>query len=431
MRVSGRNRVLLDRHPVARTRDLLGALRVTVFAPDDLVLVKGGPSGRRDYLDDLLVAAAPRYDAVRGDYERVVRHRNALLKGGVRDAEARTTLEVFDEQLVEAGAELVAGRLRLLERLTPAVGAAYQALAGTAVAGRRPVRGGMGRGRLAAARRDREVMRGALEARRRQEIDRKLTLVGPHRDEWRLRLAEFDSRTQASQGEQRTLALALRLAGHRVCAEVLDDEPVLLLDDVFSELDAERSDALVAELPAGQTVITTAGAVPDAVHPERRVRGRRAGRAMRSGRGRPDGVPGEEREPMALGDAVAAVGAELGLPSPHALDALSGRWPELVGPALAAHARVRSLRAGVLTIAVDDAPWATELRYLHDQLRARFDEVMGADVVREVRVVVERVSSCTGSRRPLETPLEPGRERRGAPLSAQASGRVIGVVSGL
>jgi predicted nucleic acid-binding Zn ribbon protein len=111
---------------------------------------------------------------------------------------------------------------------------------------------------------------------------------------------------------------------------------------------------------------------------------------MRSGRGRPDGVPGEEREPTSLGDAVAAVGAELGLPSPHALDALSGRWSELVGPALAAHARVRSLRAGVLTIAVDDAPWATELRYLHDQLRARFDEVMGADVVREVRVVVER-----------------------------------------
>ena len=93
---------------------------------------------------------------------------------------------------------------------------------------------------------------------------------------------------------------------------------------------------------------------------------------------------------MVLGDAVAAVGAELGLPSREALDALSGQWPELVGAALSAHARVRSLRAGVLTIAVDDAPWATELRYLHDQLQARFDEVMGVGVVREVRVVVER-----------------------------------------
>ena len=272
VRVSGRNRVLLDRHPVARTRDLLGALRVTVFAPDDLVLVKGGPSGRRDYLDDLLVAAAPRYDAVRGDYERVVRHRNALLKGGVRDAEARATLEVFDEQLVAAGAELVAGRLRLLERLTPAVGTAYQALAGLSVAVDARYEAEWAEGGSPPPDAIAEVMRGALEARQRQEIDRKLTLVGPHRDEWRLRLDAFDSRTQASQGEQRTLALALRLAGHRVCAEVLDDEPVLLLDDVFSELDAERSDALVAELPAGQTVITTAGAVPDAVHPERRVR---------------------------------------------------------------------------------------------------------------------------------------------------------------
>ena len=111
---------------------------------------------------------------------------------------------------------------------------------------------------------------------------------------------------------------------------------------------------------------------------------------MRSGRDRPDGVPGEDREPLVLGEALAAVGAELGLPSLRALDALSERWPELVGPALAAHARVRSLRAGVLTIAVDDSPWATELRYLHDQLRSRFDEVMGAEVVREVRVVVER-----------------------------------------
>jgi DNA replication and repair protein RecF len=99
-----------------------------------------------------------------------------------------------------------------------------------------------------------------------------VTLVGPHRDEWRLRLSGLDARLHASQGEQRTLALGLRLAGHRVCADVVGTEPVLLLDDVFSELDPDRGDALVAQLPAGQTLITTASTVPSVVHPERRLR---------------------------------------------------------------------------------------------------------------------------------------------------------------
>jgi DNA replication and repair protein RecF len=116
------------------------------------------------------------------------------------------------------------------------------------------------------------LLRGALTARRAAELERGVTLVGPHRDEWRLRLNGLDARLHASQGEQRTLALGLRLAGHRVCAEVVGTDPVLLLDDVFSELDPERGEALVAQLPAGQTVITTASAVPSAVHPERRLR---------------------------------------------------------------------------------------------------------------------------------------------------------------
>ncbi|MFM8237566.1 MAG: DNA replication and repair protein RecF, partial [Actinomycetota bacterium] len=117
-----------------------------------------------------------------------------------------------------------------------------------------------------------ELLAEALVRTRRAEIDRGLTLVGPHRDEWRLVIGGLDSRYQASQGEQRTLALALRLAGHRVVAEVTGAAPVLLLDDVFSELDPLRSAALVRELPTGQTLLTTAGAVPDAVVPERRLR---------------------------------------------------------------------------------------------------------------------------------------------------------------
>ncbi len=272
VRAVGRNRILLDHHPVARTRDLSGCLRVTVFAPDDLALVKSGPAGRREFLDDLLVASAPRYAAVRSEYDKVLRHRNALLKGGVRDAEARGTLDVFDDQLVRAGAELATGRLRLVDRLTPGVDAAYRALA--------PATASIGATYEAEWAGERvpdpadvpDLLRAALVERRRHELDRGLTLVGPHRDEWRLEVAGLPSRTHASQGEQRTLALALRLAGHRLAAEVLGEPPVLLLDDVFSELDHDRADALVQELPAGQTIVTTAGDLPESVHPEQRVR---------------------------------------------------------------------------------------------------------------------------------------------------------------
>jgi DNA replication and repair protein RecF len=272
VRAVGRNRVLLDGHPIARTRDLLGCLWVTVFAPDDLALVKSGPAGRRAYLDDLLVATAPRYEAVRSEYDKVLRHRNALLKGGVRDAEARDTLAVFDDQLVRTGTELVTGRLGLVERLAPEVDAAYRALAPASAPISAVYEAEWADGGTPDVVAAPELLRAALAARRRNELDRGLTLVGPHRDEWRLEVGGLDTRTHASQGEQRTLALALRLAGHRVCTEILDEPPVLLLDDVFSELDHGRADALVHELPAGQTIVTTAGDLPAAVHPEQQVR---------------------------------------------------------------------------------------------------------------------------------------------------------------
>ena len=129
IRVAGRNRVLCNRQTVTRSRDLHGLLRVTVFAPDDLTLVKGGPAERREYLDELLAMLAARYDAAKSDFERVLKQRNALLRAGVRDDDARFTLDVFDDQLVRAGAELTRGRLRLLERLVPAVANAYEMLA--------------------------------------------------------------------------------------------------------------------------------------------------------------------------------------------------------------------------------------------------------------------------------------------------------------
>ena len=272
IRVAGRNRVLCNSQPVARARDLHGLLRVSVFAPDDVDLVKGGPAGRRDFLDDLLASIAVRYDAARSDFERVLRQRNALLRSGVRDEEARSTLDVFDLQLATAAAEVIRGRLRLIDRLVPLVTQGYDALAGgpaeigsVYVAEWAPD-GLDPDGDLAG------VLLEALARTRRSEIDRGVSLVGPHRDEWRLTIGGFDTRAQASQGEQRTLALAMRLAGHRAVADLTGEVPVLLLDDVFSELDPIRSAALVRELPPGQTLLTTAGAVPEEVVPERRLR---------------------------------------------------------------------------------------------------------------------------------------------------------------
>jgi DNA replication and repair protein RecF len=203
----------------------------------------------------------------------VLRQRNALLRSGVRDDEGRVTLDVFDDQLVSAGAELTRGRLRLLERLVPAVGGAYEMLAHDA----RPVGATYvsesAPEPLTAADADvnviEELLREALSRRRRAEIDRGLTIVGPHRDELLLTIDGLDARHQASQGEQRTLALALRLAGHVVVRELAGAAPVLLLDDVFSELDAQRAAALVHNLPPGQTLLTTAGELPPDVVAQR------------------------------------------------------------------------------------------------------------------------------------------------------------------
>jgi DNA replication and repair protein RecF len=274
IRVAGRNRILCNRQPVARARDLHGLLRVTVFSPDDLALVKGGPAERREYLDELLSMLSPRYDAARGDYERVLKQRNALLRGGVRDEEARTTLDVFDEQLVHAATELTRGRLRLVERLLPAIAQGYGALADGTGDVDATYDAEWSDARLDASDSDavEAGLRDAIAARRRAEIERGLTLVGPHRDEWRLTIGGLDARHQASQGEQRTLSLALRLAGHEVVGTLTGAVPVLLLDDVFSELDAARAAALVHNLPAGQTLLTTAGVVPPDVVAERRLR---------------------------------------------------------------------------------------------------------------------------------------------------------------
>jgi DNA replication and repair protein RecF len=273
IRASGRNRIFCNKQSITRTRDLHGLLRVSVFAPDDLALVKDGPAERRTYLDEILVMLGARYDAARTDYERVVRQRNALLRGGIRDDEARTTLDVFDDQLVVSATELIRGRLRLVDRLAPVIGAAYRALSDDprTVTVRYEAEWSASDLGTVDGTAIENALRSALERRRHAEVERGVTLVGPHRDELRLDLGELEARTQASQGEQRTLALALRLGGHWVVTDVTETAPVLLLDDVFSELDARRAAALVRNLPAGQTLLTTAGTLPEGIHPEHRL----------------------------------------------------------------------------------------------------------------------------------------------------------------
>jgi DNA replication and repair protein RecF len=259
----GRVRAQVNRQPLRRARDLLGALRVTVFSPDDLRLVKGGPAERRTYLDDLLVSCHPRWDAVRADVERVLRQRATLLKqaAGRLTAEVALTLDVWDAQLAAHGTALGDGRAALVGDLGPQVASAYAALAGAPVTVTLSYVAPWRAAGLA----------GALAAARSDDVKRGVSTVGPHRDDLVLHVGELPARTHASQGEQRTLALALRLGGHAVVRDAVGEPPVLLLDDVFSELDEHRATALVTHLPAGQALLTTAGTVPPGVQPALRL----------------------------------------------------------------------------------------------------------------------------------------------------------------
>jgi DNA replication and repair protein RecF len=307
------NRARLNRSPVPRPRQVLGVLRAVLFAPEDLSLVKGDPEQRRRYLDDLLVARAPRYAAVRGDYERVLRQRTALLKSlrgrpwarqfagagraapgagagspeegfpagpggdGATEGPAATTLDVWDEHLATKGAELLAARISLTGALRPLVARAYAAVSGESATASIAYRQafsinipGQRNGAGAADRPEPEPdaeklaawLREALALARAEEIERGVCLVGPHRDELELRIGDLPARGYASQGESWSAALALRLAAFELLREAGDD-PVLLLDDVFAELDSGRRERLAAVAAGAEQVIVTAAVAQD------------------------------------------------------------------------------------------------------------------------------------------------------------------------
>ncbi len=291
------NRARLGRSALGRPRDVLGALRTVLFAPEDLALVKGDPSERRRFLDDLLVARQPRWAGVRSDYDKILKQRGALLKSaapvlrrsdrrarrgsarppeGVSEEETRasalSTLAVWDAQLAQVGATLLYARLRLLRDLRPYLSEAYAAVsAGVAVADatyKSSLRAAsaevIAAGEVPEISALHDEILASLAEVRGSEVDRGVCLVGPHRDDLVLTLGDLPAKGYASHGEAWSLALGLKLAAFQLLRHDLREDPVLVLDDVFAELDSGRRERLAGLIADCEQVLITA-AVPEDV----------------------------------------------------------------------------------------------------------------------------------------------------------------------
>ncbi|MFC7485519.1 DNA replication/repair protein RecF [Knoellia sp. CPCC 206453] len=285
------NRARLNKSPLTRSRDVLGQVRTVLFAPEDLSLVKGDPSERRRFLDDLLVARQPRWAGARGDYDRILKQRNALLKSAapvlrgrgkqrrpvegvdtVSEREAALhTLDVWNAQLAQVAAPLLYARLRLLRDLAPLLGKAYDEVSAGQSDARVSYKASL-REEFAARIAGGEVpeleelhaeLLASFAEVRGQEIERGVTLVGPHRDDVVLTLGELPAKGYASHGESWSFALGLKLAAYHLLRHDLGDDPVLILDDVFAELDAGRRERLAAMVVDCEQVLITAAVEAD------------------------------------------------------------------------------------------------------------------------------------------------------------------------
>ena len=295
-RASGRNRARLNHSPASRPRDVLGTLRTVLFAPEDLGLVKGDPSERRRFLDELLVARQPRWAGVRSEYDKVLRQRNALLKSaapvlrrGVRrthrsstsvstgtvdnevdaagaESGALHTLDVWNSHLALVGAQLLYARLRLMRDLTPYLSKAYDEVSAAESDAhisyksslREQTSAAIAAGAVPELQELHDELLASLEEVRVNEIERGVSLVGPHRDDVVLTLGELPAKGYASHGESWSFALGLRLAAYQLLRHDLGDDPVLILDDVFAELDADRRERLATLIADCEQVIITA-----------------------------------------------------------------------------------------------------------------------------------------------------------------------------
>jgi DNA replication and repair protein RecF len=297
-RASGRNRARLNRSPAARPREVLGTLRTVLFAPEDLGLVKGDPSERRRFLDELLVARQPRWAGVRADYDKVLRQRNALLKSAApvlrrgaqsshrsstslstgtvdKDVDAADnalhTLDVWNSHLAKVGAQLLYARLRLMRDLTPYLAHAYDEVSAAhsdaRIAYKSSLREEMSvaiaAGAVPEIQELHDELLASLEAVRVNEIERGVSLVGPHRDDVVLTLGQLPAKGYASHGESWSLALGLRLAAYQLLRHDLGEDPVLILDDVFAELDSGRRERLATLIADCEQVLITAAFAGD------------------------------------------------------------------------------------------------------------------------------------------------------------------------
>lgn len=276
------NRARVNRGAVGKPRDVLGILRTVLFSPEDLALVRGDPGERRRFMDELLVLRAPRYAGVRADYEKVLKQRNALLKTagkrrtGREDPYALSTLDVWDDHLSVAGAALLAARLNLIADLAPYAAAAYMGVAPDSRPAKIAYKSSLGEampegyGTPDGPRADQAVLKDvlveALKRSRNLELERGVSMVGPHRDELDLILGEAPAKGYASHGESWSFALALRLGSYELLRGEAG-EPVLLLDDVFAELDRRRR-ARLAEVAAGAEQVLVTAAVDEDVPAE-------------------------------------------------------------------------------------------------------------------------------------------------------------------
>ena len=286
------NRARLGRSPLQRPREVLGTLRTVLFAPEDLALVKGDPSERRRFIDELLVSRQPRWAGVRSDYDRILRQRGALLKSaapvlrrgsrrqprrpedGPLDevrASALHTLDIWNEHLASVGSQLLYARLRLLRDLGPYLAKAYDEVSAgqsdARVSYRSSVREEMASaiadGHVPEAAELREELLATLDEAREREIERGVSLHGPHRDELVLSLGDLPAKGYASHGESWSFALGLKLAAYQLLRHDLGDDPVLILDDVFAELDTGRRERLAAMVADCEQVLITAAVDAD------------------------------------------------------------------------------------------------------------------------------------------------------------------------
>ena len=283
------NRARINKATAPRVRDVLGYVNTVTFAPEDLDIVKKDPSNRRAFIDELLVQVSPRFAGVFSDYDRVLKQRNTLLRTARQTGAKGTslsTLDAWDESLIKFGSEIVAARIALVERMRPLLTEAYQAIA---IANNEPhilMKSSL-LGDVVAEEDDsdslehiensnesevEQLFRSKLAQIRSRELDRGITMVGPHRDDLVLVLSDLPAKGYASHGESWSFALALRLASIDLLrAETRSGDPVLILDDVFAELDTGRR-ARLAELVANNEQVLITAAVGEDVPDELRAK---------------------------------------------------------------------------------------------------------------------------------------------------------------